>query len=509
VRRAVRSGVLACALLLPTLPTAARAQPAPASPVPELPPLPPWPVIPPPPPPVSPQPEAPPAPAPAPDVADVATPETAGTEPPTVEDLQQQMNELQARLDETTKVATLRRPIVTLGGYVDLGFFVPQGTGVGVIQDEGPNRIFPQYASQYGWVFLGDLLAPTVNSRGEAASLGNFPGVNRFDSVDSTGAPSFIVNEVNLRLDAAVARNAIATASLDFMPRSGHDFSLGDFMEVDLAQLEWLPADSGRTSIFVGKVESVVGIEYRDRKANQRFGVTPSLIARYTTGTPLGIKVRSKLGDSERVVIAAAVSNGSSTTEQFHFYDEIDSNAGKTVSGRLSVRPFPTDLLELGLSGEWGPQDHALDSTHDLWFWGVDLLAHVATPGGGMLDVKGQFLKGGAPGQIGPPADPNHQPYGLRLHYGGYLEMDWMATPLFGFLLRGEVRDADVWQGDPTSLEGAARLYITREWRLTAGVRVVVNQHIAVKAEYLHNGEYGGIPQIPNDVFTSSLVLSY
>ena len=291
----------------------------------------------------------------------------------------------------------------------------------------GPTRAFPQFANQYTWVFLGDLLAPAVNSRGEPVSLGNFPGVNRFDSIDSTGAPSFIVNEVNLRLDAAIARNALATASVDFMPRSGREFSLGDFMEVDLAQLEWMPTPSGRTSIFVGKFDSVIGIEYRDRKSTERFGVTPSLISRYTTGTPLGIKVRSKLGDAERVVVAAAITNGSSSIEQFHFYDEIDSNAGKTVSGRVSVRPVPIDVadLEVGLSGAWGPQDHALDSNHALWFAGLDLLAHF-----GALDVKAQFLKGGAPGQIGPPADPNHEPYGLKLHYGGYVELNWMATPL-------------------------------------------------------------------------------
>ncbi len=29
-----------------------------------------------------------------------------------------------------------------------------------------------------------------------------------------------------------------------------------------------------------------------------------------------------------------------------------------------------------------------------------------------------------------------------------------------------------------------------------------------LKAEYLRNGEYGGIPQIDDDVFTTSLVLS-
>ena len=420
-----------------------------------------------------------------------------------LEDLRQRMEALETRLDQTQRIATLRRPILSVGGYVDFGFFVPQGTGVGVIQDEGPNRYFPQYANRYGWVFLGDLLAPAVNTRGEPASLGNFPGVNRFDSINSDGAPSFIVNEVNLTLNAALARNALATASVDFIPRSGQEFSIGDFMEVDIAQLEWMPTASGRTSIFVGKFDSVIGIEYRDRKSTQRFGITPSLIARYSTGTPLGIKVRSKFGDDERVVIAAAITNGSSSIEQFHFYDEIDSNSGKTISGRVSVRPFPLDL-QMGLSGSWGPQDHAIDNTNAMWFVGVDLLAHL-----GRLDIKGQWLKGGAPGETGPMYDPGHRPYGLALHYGAYLELDWMVTPMIGLLARGDVRDADVWLGNPNAPTGADRLYITRSWRATAGVRVVVNQHIVAKAEYLRNGEYDGIPPIPDDIFTTSLVLSY
>ena len=441
---------------------------------------------------------------PPPEQADEA-PEAAADPREEIVELRQRIDQLETRLDQTQQIATLRRPIVSVGGYVDFGFFVAGGNGVGVIQDEGPNRVFPRYANQYSWVFLGDLLAPMVNSRGEPASLGNFPGVNRFDSVDSDGAPAFIVNEVNLTLNAALARNALATASVDFMPRSGiQEFSLGDFMEVDIAQLEWEPFASGKTSVFVGKFDSVLGIEYRDRKSTQRFGVTPSLIARYTTGTPLGLKVRSKLGDDERVVVAAAVTNGSSSIEAFHFYDEIDTNSGKTVSGRVSVRPFPLDL-QVGLSGSWGPQDHAIDNTNAMWFVGADLLAHI-----GSLDIKGQYLKGGAPGlTAGQAYDPRHVPYGLALHHGGYLELDWMATPLVGLLARGDVRDADVWLGNASSLGGGSRLYLTRNWRATAGVRIVVNEHIVAKAEYLHNGEYDGIPQIPDDVFTSSLVLSY
>src|SRR5262249_26244561 len=328
-----------------------------------------------------------------------------------IDDLRERMRDLEQRLDQTRQVATARRPIVSVGGYVDAGFFAAQGTGVGIIQDSGPvaSRIYPEYANRYGWVFVGDLLAPAINSRGEVADLGEFAGIDRFDSVNSNGAPGFLINEVNLTLNAALSPSALATASVNFIPRSGHDFSIGDFMEVDLAQLEWMPTSDGRTSIFVGKFDSVIGIEYRERKASQRFGITPSLIARSTTGTPIGFKVRSKFLDGDRVVVAAALTNGSSTTEQFHFYDEVDSNSGKTGSGRLSVKPMPALDLEIGLSGEYGAQDKALDSLGSLWFWGVDLLGHI-----GAVDIKAQYLRGHGEGESPDRIyDPNHRPYGL------------------------------------------------------------------------------------------------
>ncbi len=417
--------------------------------------------------------------------------------------LRQKLIDLEQRLEQARQVATLRRPILNANAYIDLGFFAAGGTGVGIVQDVGPNRYFPQYANQYSWVFLGDILSPAINSRGEVADLGDFAGVNRFDGVNSDGAPGFIVNEVNLTLTGALAPNALATASVNFVPRSGSDFALGDFIDVDLAQLEWMPTASGRTSLFFGKFDSVIGIEYRERKAIQRFGITPSLIARYTTGTPLGIKVRTKLGEEERVVIAAAVTNGSSTTEQFHFYDEVDSNAGKTASGRLSVRPLPVDL-EVGVSGEYGAQDRALDSRDPMWFVGADLLAHF-----GNVDLKGQWLMGRSAGETDRIYPDNHRPYGLRLHSGAYLEADWMITPVIGVLGRGEFRDALVWLGNPNAPGGAERLYITKSWRGTVGARFVLGEHLIAKAEYLHNGEYGGVPQIDNDVFTTSLLLIY
>jgi hypothetical protein len=124
-----------------------------------------------------------------------------------------------------------------------------------------------------------------------------------------------------------------------------------------------------------------------------------------------------------------------------------------------------------------------------MWFWGVDYQLHFAR-----LDVKAQYLRGGAPG------DPTNEVYGLALHGGGYVELDGMLTPWLGLIGRGEYRDAFVWLGTD-------RAYLTKSWRATGGVHVNFSNRVILKAEYLHNGEYGGIPQIANDVFSTSLVV--
>ena len=129
---------------------------------------------------------------------------------------------------------------ISFFGYVDFGFFVPQGDGTGWVQDYGNQRV-PSLAGKYGWVFLGDLLATPVNSRGEAADLGNPPGVQRFDSVHSHGAPGFLLNEVNFGVSVDLGRRLVVNSSVDFVPRTGSNFALGDFFNVDLAQLESPP----------------------------------------------------------------------------------------------------------------------------------------------------------------------------------------------------------------------------------------------------------------------------
>jgi hypothetical protein len=396
---------------------------------------------------------------------------------------------VEAQIRQNEQLIANSRQVVTWSGYLDVGFFAPQGNGAGYVQDFGHAR-FPEHA-QYSWVFLGDILSPAVNSRGEVADLGDAPGVDRFDSINSRGSPGFVVNEINFRLGARPVPNAIITASFNLTPRTGSNFALGDVFDVDIAQVEWLPTASQRTSIFVGKTDSVIGIEYRDRKADRRFGVTPSLIARYTTGPAIGLKVRSKLGQDDWFVIAAALTNGSNTTEQFHFYDEIDSNAGKTASARVSARaPIPVPV-EVGFSGSYGAQDRTTSNQHAMWFFGPDLLAEI-----GGVDIKAEWLKGAAAG------DPAQGAYQLHLAGGGFLEADAMLTPSWGVLGRIEYRDAFV-------ALATDRAYVTKSWRATVGGRWVMSQWATLRAEVLHNGEYGRIPRVRNDVFTSSIVLSY
>jgi hypothetical protein len=411
--------------------------------------------------------------------------------------------ELTERIERGEQERQRSVPRLTWNGYVDFGYFAPIGNdGVGWIRD-AQNAAFRQY-SPYSWVFLGDILATAVNTRGEVASLGNAPGINRFDSVASAGAGGFILNEINLRPRYQLADNAILRASVNFVPRTGSDFALGDFVEADQAELEYMPTSDGKTSIFVGKTFGVFGIEYKERRSDERFGITPSLIGRYTDGPILGVKVRSKLLN-DWLILAGSASNGSTTTEQFHFYSEIDQNWGKTLAGRAAIN-IPVghllrndDRLEIGVSGEWGPQDRATDDNGKIWFEGLDLQYL-----GANIALKVQLMRGGAPGE--PEAALGV--YGLQLHPSGYAELDWQVLPRFGFMARGALRDAIVTLGDPALSTSQTRIYVTKEIQYTAGLRVVFNPHVVAKLEYNHNQEYGGVPSFLDDIFTSSMVLS-
>jgi hypothetical protein len=430
-----------------------------------------------------------PAPAPPPPPEPAAErDEGAQSDADATAEMAQRIDDLESRLKQAEANRRARFPI-KIGGYGDLGFFATQGDGSGFRRDAG--HVLVPDRSPEAWVFYGDILAPQVNSRGEVADLGQAPGVQRFDSIHSRGNPTFLVNELNLNVTAGLGDRALFTSSMNFTPRSGSDFSLGDSFDLDLAQLEWMPTQDGKTSIFVGKVDSVIGLEYKTRKSPQRFGITPTLLARYTTGTAVGVKVRSKLA-RDRLIVAAAATNGSFGTEQFFFFREIDNNSFKTLSGRVALRiPVRSGSLEIGPSGQYGTPDGAPNGIRAAWMIGGDAELDI-----GRLDLRAQWLKGKSPG------DPVGMTYALNLKQGGSLEADVLVTPRLGVFGRAEFRDAEV----TMTME---RLYITKNWRATGGLHLTLHPNAIVKAEVTHNGEYGGTPQIADDVITTSAVLAF
>ena len=430
--------------------------------------------------------------APAPEVEPPA--EASEPEEPEIDleakaaELDDKLQQLETKLSVAEQNKQSKFPI-RLSGYGDIGAFATQGDGSGLRRDAA-HMMFPEHAD-IGWVFYGDLLATSINSRGDVADLGEVPGVDRFDAINSGGNPTFLVNELNMTVNAGVGGSALFTSSVNFTPRTGNEFRLGDSFDVDIVQLEWMVSDSGKHSLFIGKFDSVIGHEYKTRKAHERFGITPTLMARYTTGTAVGIKGRSKLFD-DHVILAASVTNGSFGTEQFHFHNEVDTNAFKTVSGRAALRAEVGALeIEAGPSGQWGTQDGATDEGGKMWLYGIDAeVKHTR------FALKAQWLKGKAPG------DELSMAYRLDLKQGGYLETNLVITPTIGLLGRAEFRDAEVQQG-------TERLYITKNWRATGGFRLLLGPKAAIKAEYSHNREYGGTPGIPNDVVTTSAVMAF
>jgi len=373
-------------------------------------------------------------------------------------------------------------------GYLDAGFFGAQGDGTAYVRDAG-KLVHPEYADTVPWVFLGDPWGNPINSQGDSADLGlDRTNIARFDPIQSKGKPSFLINMMNLGVAASVGSELFFETSLDFEPRQGLLGSSGDQLDIDLAYVEYVPFQSVDLHLFAGKFESSFGIEYRNRKAPDRFGVTPSLISRYTVGTPTGLKVRAGFFQS-RLTLNVALTNGGTMTEQFaHFYNEVDSNSGKTVTARLSyLLPLPV-TAEIGFSGEVGAQDEQPSNTLVQWLLGADL--RIAA---GDFTFRGEILRGHADGG-GVDQAP-------RLHVTGwYGEGQYQLLPWLGILARVDRRKADLF--------AFPNLYLTDLVRLTGGLRFDLTWNLIAKVEYLHLIEVSG-PELKDDVFTTSVLFKF
>src|SRR6185369_7793106 len=98
------------------------------------------------------------------------------------------------------------------------------------------------------------------------------------------------------------------------------------------------PLKNAELALSVGKFDSVFGIEYLDNQANFRIGITPSLMARYTTGQSIGVKAfyRYQFGGATAISLNAAGTNSGTFVEALQGTDR--SLTGAPVgSARLGV----------------------------------------------------------------------------------------------------------------------------------------------------------------------------
>jgi hypothetical protein len=388
-----------------------------------------------------------------------------------------------------------------ISGYVDVGFAVAQGNG----SSFAPNdyRVPADYAS--------DPFQPMVNSLGEVASTdsgGRF--VNGFlpRSVGIGSRPSFLLNNASFDASFTPAQLPVLVfARMQLRPRF---YATGDTTVITLQQAfgKVMPFKSQELALSLGRFDSVFGIEYLDIESNLRVGITPSLIARYTTGHSLGLKAFYRVqlpGIWSALSLNAAATNSGTRVEELMGPD-LSLTGVPVGSARLGYElNLQRVQVKLGASGMYGPRNDVADPAMRQMMVGGDLRVSVSG-----LSLSAEVIR-----LIDTePTDPQREPKltGLGLGElvsgfavtGGYAQLVW-ALPVPGGHLTGLAlygRYDKRW----AAFHGFNAVL---EDRFTVGARIELFGVLALKAEGLFNRELAGAPEVPNNVFTTSAVFTW
>ena len=438
--------------------------------------------------------EAPEAPAPVP------TPEELAKRIEVLEENTERVAELEQRIttlnEQVNKLAPLRRFINV---FLDVGWFTAGGDGSGVRQDIGHRYVRDHGGVPAEWVLIGDPLSTTINSLGEPADLGASRSIVD-DTIDSEGNPTFIVNTVGLSIGRSLPKNFAVAALVELLPRTGPDSIV-----VENAHVDYRPSNRINFVMSAGKVESVLGIEYRAQDAPDRLGITPSLLCRYTCGRPYGVRAHLV---HEELDLSALVSSGDMFQERFEEDPRLASAKAPTVAGHAQYLVPIANGIKVGVSAAFGPQDGQTTSRVHQWHYGFDLRVREIEK----FELQAEFVQGKQQGsstglyyatQAMP--DPNivAPPCSVAqcLRYkAAYGMASYRATRKFTSYARVDWRDA-------RHQRGVDFLYVSRVVRGTVGAQYAVTNRILGKIEYTYNHELLG-PQFPNDVLTTSIVVS-
>lgn len=397
-----------------------------------------------------------------------------------VEELEQRVESMS---DKLKNLMPLRRYITA---YIDVGWFAVTGNGAGVRPDTGHREVRDYGLVPAQWVLIGDPLSTAVNSLGEPADLGATRAIQD-DTINSEGHPSFVVNSLALAIGRTIARGFSISALAELLPRPGQDV-----LDVQLAHIDYRPTNQHDLVLSVGKIDSVLGVEYRSQDAPRRLTVTPSLACRYICGRPFGVSGRLVEG---RLSASASITNGDNFDDRFEPSKQYAFNAVPTMAGHLQWMLPVGQGLEVGVSGAVGPQDQQTSTKLVQWHYGIDLRLRDLHG----VDVTAELVQGKQPGANAMSTVPCDVAECLT-YKAAYLLGSYRATGWLTPYARIDWRSA-------RHQDGIDFLYVTRSLRTTIGFNADITSRIIVKAEYTANRELGTF-QFPNDVVTTSLVVS-
>jgi hypothetical protein len=378
-------------------------------------------------------------------------------------------------------------------GYVDVGFARAGGNGSSFVS--GDTRVPADY--------FVDAFSPAINSRGEVASIeagGRFTNGFLPRSVGIGSRASFLLNTASLELRYAPKTFPLFLfVRTQLMPRF---LSTGGATRLELQQAfgKLSPFKDHDFSLSAGRFDSVFGIEYLD----VRMGITPSLIARYTTGHSIGVKAFYRLTaaslKSAWSLNVAATNHG--TRIEALVPPDISLTGVPVGSGRLGYEFSGEGLqFKLGVSGLYGPRNDQMSPGASQWaiagdvratFFGVTLSGELLRLG----ESRGSPLKMTNQGTAELASAFNVLGGWLRLSYTLPFSNETLSQlSVYG---RYDRREA--------AFEGVSTVKTSR-W--TAGLKAVFSEMVALKAEVLFNREHAGATEVDNDVFTSSVVFSF
>jgi len=404
--------------------------------------------------------------------------------------------------DEPASDPSPQAAALVVTGYVDVGFADAQGDGTSFHPADTRAPL------DYGV----DPFAPAVNSRGDVAStapgqdaLGNARFVNGFlpRSAGIGGTPSFLLNTANVDLRYTSSELPVMVFTrMHLLPRLDSD---GETTRLLLEQAfgRIAPVKSAELAISVGKFDSVFGIEYLENQANFRVGITPSLFARYTTGTSVGIKAFTRF---QLVRISSAISVNASATNSGSFIEPLQGSSRSLTGVPVGAARVGYELnlprvsIRVGTSIEYGPRNDQLDREATQRLWGTDVRVYVAG-----LSVWGEYVdvaedEGSGDGKLsGTGVYPVASAFYAR---GFWLEAAYELRTGAPFRLTPYAR----YERRHGEFVDFAAIVVDR---VTSGLNLGIGDSLQIKAEYLLNRELEGAPTVRNNVFTSSVVWTW